>query len=151
MKPAYSILLRYEEITISAENLHYELELAALCGTEVTVFQCLLKEKKPQDQSPAGLITPNETGKPQPAPSKHAKVCNGGVLWREIRFPLQQSWRKPAVFLFHTLLSNHKPSSSSLPSFLSLHPLFILSGALYSLHTLFSCFAAQRGAELRIP
>ena len=147
----YSILLRYEEITISAENLHYELELAALCGTEVTVFQCLLKEKeKTQDQSPAGLITPNETSKPQPAPSKHAKVCNG-ELWREIRFPLQQSWRKPAVF--HTLLSNHKhiASSSSLPSFLSLHPLFILSGALYSLHTLFSCFAAQRGAELRIP
>ena len=34
-----------------------------------------------------------------PALSKHAKVCNGGELWHEIRFPVQQLWRKPAVCL----------------------------------------------------
>lgn len=129
-KPGYSILLWHEEITISAGNLHYELELVVLCNAAV--------DRVSAHRSPAGLITCGDgswaestewnTSKHQQAPSKHAKkkkkVCNGGELLREIRFPVQKSGPKPALrfplFLLSTFLN--LPSSSPPPPFLSLFP-----------------------------
>lgn len=87
------------------------------------------------------------------------KVCNGGELQREIRFPpvrksAGRKPRSPPLFPPPTTTSTplltsstsrpRFPSSSPLPSFPS------VSSSLLS-SSVFSCFAAQRGAEPRIP
>lgn len=87
------------------------------------------------------------------------KVCNGGELQREIRFPPCGSRREESLALrlcspppttsTTPLLTSSTsrprfPSSSPLPSFPS------VSSSLLS-SSVFSCFAAQRGAEPRIP
>lgn len=159
MKPAHSILLRYEEITISAALLA-GISRAVRCSSD-TVSAL----KNPENQSPAGQKRA-ESNRKHPVKhwhylcihAIHAKVCNV-ELRHEIRFPVRPSWMKPPVSSpLSAPLSNYENKFSPLnqlilpppPSFsfplASSHPL----PPLPFLHPLSRCFAGQRGAEPQI-
>lgn len=138
-KPGYSILLRHEEITKLSRKSTLR---AGISGAA----------RRRQSFSPQEPGEPDNDRKHQMRRQANSSrrrantqnVCNGGELQSEIRFPRAEVGKKASLSAPPQLLT----SLTSRPRFPSSS--FSVTSSLLS-SSVFSCFAAQRGAEPRIP
>lgn len=151
-KPGYSILLRHEEITKFSRKSTLRARISGAARRRQSF--------SPQEPGENDNDRKHQMRRQANSSRRRAntqKVCNGGELQREIRFPPCGSREEslalrrcstphpPTTRLLTSSTSRPRfPSSSPLPSFPS------VSSSLLS-SSVFSCFAAQRGAEPRIP
>lgn len=140
-KPGYSILLRHEEITKFSRK-----------STLRAGISCAARRRQsfsPQEPGETDNDRKHQMRRQANSSRRRAntqKVCNGGELQREIRFPRAEVGRKP-----RSPLLSPTPHLFNLPSPLPFLFLFLLRLIFSLSSSVFSCFAAQRGAEPRIP